>query len=128
MMDQEAVLQRRLDQNYKDYVDGLQDKTADELIALAPEITAAQQLRDGLARACSEESLGFLLGLEDPLGFVRGYWITELTRDSCSEEMGHMLWEIQCRGEVPVPASDPAPKQTEKHKSGKKGGHTHDGR
>ena len=108
MMDQEAVLQRRLDQNYKDYVDGLQDKTADELIALAPEITAAQQLRDGLARACSEESLGFLLGLEDPLGFVRGYWITELTRD--------------------VPASDPAPKQTEKHKSGKKGGHTHDGR
>ena len=47
-MDQNDLLQIRLDQNYRDYVARLQGKTADELIALAPEIVAAQQLRDDL--------------------------------------------------------------------------------
>ena len=102
-MDQNDMLQTRLDQNYRDYVAQLQGKTADELIALAPEIVAAQQLRDELACACSEESLGFLLGCEDPLGFARGYWKAELMRDSHSDEIGHMLWEIERRGELPSP-------------------------
>ena len=100
-MDQNDLLQIRLDQNYRDYVAQLQGKTADELIALAPEIVAAQQLRDELACACSEESLDFLLGFEDPLGFACCYWKEELMRDSHSDEIGHMLWEIERRGEIP---------------------------
>ena len=55
MMGQNDMLQIWLDQNYQDYVVGLRGKTADELIVLAPEIVAAQQLRDELACACSEE-------------------------------------------------------------------------
>lgn len=102
VMDQNDILQARLDQNYRDYVAQLQGKTADELIALAPEIVAAQQLRDELACACSEESLDFLLGFEDPLGFACGYWKEELMRDSHSDEIGHMLWEIERRGEIPL--------------------------
>ena len=101
-MDQNDILQMRLDQNYRDYVAQLQSKTADELIALAPEIVAAQQLRDELACACSEESLDFLLGFEDPLGFACGYWKEELMRDSHSDEIGHMLWEIERRGKIPL--------------------------
>ncbi len=102
-MDQSDMLQMRLDQNYRDYVAGLQGKTADELIALAPEITAAQQLRDELA-ACSDESLDFLLGFEDPLGFVGDYWKAELMRDSHSDEIGRMLWEVERQGEILAPA------------------------
>ena len=109
-MDQNDMLQMRLDQNYTDYVAGLQGKTADELIALAPEITAAQQLRDELADACSDERLDFLLGFEDPLGFVVDYWKAELMRDSHSDEIGRMLWEVERQGEVlaPTPPRPPA--------------------
>ena len=39
-----AALRERLDQNYNTFLESLQGKTASELIAMAPEITAAQQL------------------------------------------------------------------------------------
>ena len=96
------TLQIRLDQNYKDYVAQLQGKTADELIQLAPEITAAQQLRDELACACSEEDAAILLQFDDPLDEMRGFWAD--AQNGCySEEIGHMIGELQCRGEFPVP-------------------------
>ena len=96
------TLQMRLDQNYKDYVERLQGKTADELIQLAPEITAAQQLRDELACACSEEDAAILLQFDDPLEEMRGFWAD--AQNGCySEEISHMIGELQCRGEFPVP-------------------------
>ena len=101
-MDWNDMLQIRLDQNYRDYVAGLQGKTADELIALAPEITAAQQLRDELAAACSEEDAALLLQFDDPLEEMRGFWADQ--QNGChSEEIGHMIGELQCRGEFPAP-------------------------
>ncbi len=101
------TLQMRLDQNYKDYVARLQNMTADELIQLAPEITAAQQLRDELACACSEEDAALLLQFDDPLEEMRGFWANE--QDGChSEEIGHMIGELQCRGEFPVPPAKPS--------------------
>lgn len=101
------ILQTRLDQNYKDYAARLQGKTADELIALAPEITATQQLRDELACACSEEDAAILLQFDDPLEEMRGFWANE--QDSChSEEIGHMIGELQCRGEFPMPPAKPS--------------------
>ena len=101
-MNQNDLLQIRLDQNYKDYVAQLQSKTPNELIALASEITAAQQLRDELACACSEEDAVALLQFDDPLEEMRGFWADE--QDGChSEEIGHMIGELQCRGEFPAP-------------------------
>ena len=98
MMGQNDMLQIRLDQNYQDYVAGLRGKTADELIALAPEITAAQQLREELVHACTEESIAYLLQFDDPLAELRGYWEAEITGYDHSGEIGHMLWEIRDRG------------------------------
>lgn len=96
------TLQMRLDQNYKDYVARLQNMTADKLIQLAPEITAAQQLRDELACACSEEDAATLLQFDDPLEEMRGFWAD--AQNGCySEEIGHMIVELQCRGKFPVP-------------------------
>lgn len=101
-MDQNDMLQMRLDQNYREYVAQLLGKTADELIALAPEITAAQQLRDELACACSEEDAAALLQFDDPLEEMCGFWASE--QDGChSEEISHMIGELQCRGEFPLP-------------------------
>ena len=113
MMDLNDMLQVRLDQNYKDYVARLQGKTADELIQLAPEITAAQQLRDELACACSEEDAAILLQFDDPLDEMRGFWAD--AQNGCySEEIGHMIGELQCRGKFPVP---PAKTESDKAKN-----------
>ena len=73
------ALKQRLDENYAAYLESLQEKTASELIAIAPEITAAQQLHEELLDACDDEDVGFLLRFDDPLEVVRGYWESEIT-------------------------------------------------
>ena len=91
------TLKKRLDENYTDFIESLQEKTVSELIAMAPEITAAQQLHEELLDACDEEDVEFLLRFDDPLEVVRGYWESEITGYDHSGEMGHMLWEIRDR-------------------------------
>ena len=91
------TLKKRLDENYTAFIESLQGKTASELIAMAPEITAAQQLHEELLDACDEEDVEFLLRFDDPLEVVCGYWESELTGYDHSGEMGHMLWEIRDR-------------------------------
>ncbi|WP_300821058.1 hypothetical protein [uncultured Oscillibacter sp.] len=51
------ALKKRLDENYTAFIASLQGKTAFELIAMAPEITAAQQLHEELLDACDEEDV-----------------------------------------------------------------------
>ena len=93
--DLKTALRARLDQNYKDFIDGLQGKTTSELIALAPEITAARQVHEELLGACDEDDMEFLLRFDNPLEVVRGYWESEITGYDHSGEMGHMLREIR---------------------------------
>ena len=89
------TLKKRLDENYAAFIESLQGKTIPDLIAMAPEITAAQQLHEELLDACDEEDMAFLLRFDDPLEVVRGYWESEITGYSHKGEMGHMLWEIR---------------------------------
>ena len=89
------TLKKRLDENYAAFIKSLQKKTVSELIALAPEITAAQQLHEELLDACDEEDMAFLLRFDDPLEIVRGYWESEITGYDHSGEMGHMLWRVR---------------------------------
>ena len=91
------TLKKRLDENYTAFIESLQGKTASELIAMAPEITAAQQLHEELLDACDDDDVEFLLRFDDPLEVVRGYWESEITGYDHSGEMGHMLWEIRDR-------------------------------
>ena len=108
MIKQSDILQKRLDRNYNDYLAQLRGKTADELIALAPEITAAQQLRDELACACSEEDAATLLQFDDPLKEMRDLWAGQ--QDGChSEEIGRMIRELHCRGMFPEPKPSVSP-------------------
>ena len=89
------TLKKRLDENYTVFIESLQEKTVSELIAMAPEITAVQQLHEELLDACDEEDVEFLLRFDDPLEVVRGYWESEITGYDHSGEMGHMLWRIR---------------------------------
>lgn len=89
------TLKERLDANYTAFIDSLQKKTVPELIAMAPEITAVQQLHEELLDACDDEDVEFLLRFDDPLEVVRGYWESEITACGHSGEMGHTLWQIR---------------------------------
>ncbi len=100
--DRSELLQARLDQNYRDYLAQLREKPFDEIIKLALEITAAQQLCGELAAVCDDE-VEYLLGLDNPLEVVRGYWEQEISGYDHGEEMGHMLWHLRgCGRESPA--------------------------
>ena len=92
-----AVLKERLHKNYEDFLAQLQSKTISELIAMAPEITAAKQCHEELLGACDDDDVAFLLRFDNPLEVVRGYWEAEIIGYDHSGEMGHMLWEIRDR-------------------------------
>ena len=89
------TLKERLDANYTAFMESLQKKTISELIAMAPEITAAQQLHEELLDACDEEDMAFLLRFDDPLEVMRGYWESEIIGYDHSGEMGHILWRVR---------------------------------
>ena len=89
------ALKKRLDENYAAFIESLQNKSVSELIAMAPEITAAQMLHEELLDACDKDDGEFLLRFNDPLEVVRGYWESEITGYDHSGEIGHMLWEIR---------------------------------
>ena len=93
--DLKAVLRERLDKNYEIFMAQLQEKTTSELIAMAPEITAARMLHEELLDACDKDDVEFLLRFDDPLEVVRGYWESEIIGYNHSGEIGHMLWEIR---------------------------------
>ena len=93
--DLKATLRERLGKNYTVFIESLQSKSVSELIAMAPEITAAHQLHEELLDACDADDVEFLLRFDDPLEVVRGYWESEITGYDHSGEMGHMLWEIR---------------------------------
>ena len=101
--DPKFILKVRLDKNYQDFLGQLQKKTLAEIITMAPEITAAQQLCDELAAVCDDDEVEYLLGLDNPLEVVRGYWEQEISGYDHGEEMGHMLWHLRgCGWESPA--------------------------
>ena len=90
-----AILRNRLDQNYKTYMELLQKKSPSELIALASEITAVQQIHEELLDACDEDDIDFLLQFDDPLEIASGAWESEITGYDHSEEISHTLWSLR---------------------------------
>lgn len=89
------TLKKRLDENYAAFIESLQGKTIPELIAMAPEITAAQQLHEELLDVCDEDDAAFLLRSDNPLETVLGSWESELTGYDHSDEMRYMLWQVR---------------------------------
>ena len=103
--DRSELLQARLNQNYQNYLTQLREKTFAEIIKLAPEITAAQQLCDELAAVCDGDEAEYLLGLDNPLEAMRGCWEREISGYDHGGEMGHMLWHLRGCGDKPPAAA-----------------------
>lgn len=127
-------LRQRLQKNYAAFMEQLQSKTVSEVIAMAPEITAAQQLHEELLDACDDDDAAFLLQFDDPLELARGYWESEITGYDHSGEMGHMIWEIRDRemyskeqlAHPPKDAVEPPSPAAQGEKSKKKRGNPHE--
>ena len=100
--DRRDLLQQRLDQNYKDYITQLQKLPFPDVIKLAPEITAAQQICDELAAVCDESDIEALLALDDPLALLRDNWKREINDYNHGGVMGYMLWYLLKREEPPA--------------------------
>lgn len=113
--DRRDLLQQRLDQNYQDYIAQLQKLPFLEVIRLAPDITAAQQICDELAAVCDEGDIESLLALDDPLELLRDNWKREISDYDHGEEMGHMLWYLFKREEPPIPPRHTGKKNQSKH-------------
>ena len=90
------ALKKRLDENYAAFMESLQGKTPSELIAMAPEITAAQQLHEELPDVCNDGDAEYLLQFDDPLEAMRGLWADALTGGR-TEEISHFMWEVRDR-------------------------------
>ncbi len=118
--DRKAVLQERLDQSYNAYLVQLQKMSVEEIIKLAPEITAAQQLHRELLGICNEDDVKFLLGFKDPLEVTRRHWETQIIDFDHSEEMSHMLWEIWDHGMYSKEDLLPRPAPKAKNHQGKR--------
>lgn len=118
--DRRDILQARLDQNYQDYIAQLQKLPFLEVIRLAPEITATQQICDELAAVCDEGDIESLLALDNPLELLRDNWKCEIGNYDHGEEMGHMLWYLFKREELSVLPQHTGKKHQNKHISAKK--------
>ena len=78
-----------------------------QLVDAAETIAAARLIRDNLDDAITTQDAKFLLGLDDPLGYVTDRWISENGADnSHKEELQHCVWTIQQDfGEGQAPAT-----------------------
>jgi len=90
----EKKLRRKLEGNYRTYIQQLQIKPAADLIEQAAEIAAAklvfEELCDG---GYNPEYQEYLLRFQNPLEVVRDQWLNE-QRTAIDDDMEHVLWTI----------------------------------
>jgi len=108
--DRRAVLQTRLDENYKNYLKGLQKKPLLKIIKMASEITAAQQFCDKLVAVCDDADIEALLTFDDPLDLMLDCWKWDIGNYDHGEEMVHVHWDFLKQEILPAIS-----KPTEKH-------------
>ncbi len=93
----ERKLKERIEANYRSYLEGLQNKTVNELVEQAAEIAAVKLVYEELLDGCSPEYMEYLLRFENPLELVSDQWLSEQNA-AHSDEMAHVLWEITDKG------------------------------
>lgn len=115
-----GLLQQRLDQNYQDYIAQLRKLPFLEVIRLAPDITAAQQICDELAAVCDDSHVEALLALDNPLALLREHWEREISNYDHADEMSHMICILSQKEELSALFRHTGKKQQVKHIPAKK--------
>lgn len=118
--DPRDILQARLDQNYKDYIAQLRKLPFLDVIKLAPDITAAQQICDEMAAVCDDSHVEALLALDNPLELLREHWEQEISNYDHADEMSHMICILSQREELSAPPRHTGKRKQNKHISAKK--------
>lgn len=94
MDEKQRILQERLTNNFKQYMEELSEKPSDVLIDMAAEIAATKTVYEVLQDGCPDEYVECLLKFQKPLDLVREQWMDAMNCDY-GEEMRHVLWNIQ---------------------------------
>ena len=93
----EKKLRDRIEDNYRSYIQQLQNRPASDLIEQASEIAAVKLVYDELMDCCNADDAEYLLRFDDPLRLVSDQWLSE-QNVSHSDELGHVLWNITDKG------------------------------
>lgn len=106
-MNYKNELKKKISADYERRVKQWMSSDSAQLVDAAETIAAARLIRDNLDDAITTQDAKFLLGLDDPLGYVTDRWISENGADnSHKEELQHCVWTIQQDfGEGQAPAT-----------------------
>ena len=106
-MNYKNELKKKISADYERRVKQWMSSDPAQLVDAAETIAAARLIRDNLDDAITTQDAKFLLGLDDPLGYVTDRWISENGADnSHKEELQHCVWTIQQDfGEGQAPAT-----------------------
>lgn len=106
-MNYKNELKKKISADYERRVKQWMSSDPAQLVDAAETIAAARLIRDNLDDAITTQDAKFLLGLDDPLGYVTDRWISENGADnSHKEELQHCVWTLQQDfGEGQAPAT-----------------------
>ena len=103
-MDYKQELKKWISDDYERRVKQWMASDPAQLLDDAEAIAATQLIRDNIDEAINDQDAKFLLGLDDPLGYLTGRWISENGAEvSHKEELLHCVWTLQHElGDVPL--------------------------
>lgn len=118
-MDYKQELKKWISDDYERRVKQWMASDPAQLLDDAEAIAATQLIRDNIDEAINDQDAKFLLGLDDPLGYLTGRWISENGAEvSHKEELLHCVWTLQQElGDVPLSLKQQSGGMAQSHSS-----------
>ena len=106
-MNYKKELKKKINADYERRVKQWMASDPAQLMDTVEVIAATRLIHDNIDEAVTDHDAQFLLGLDDPLGYITDRWISENGADSShKEELQHCVWTLQQDfGDVQIPAT-----------------------
>ena len=105
--DKERKVIARLKAGYEAYIEKLKNKSASELIEMAPEIAAAKFIYEEMSvEGAFTEYAAYLQQFKNPFETLKSRWLSEQGGDH-HEELDHLLWRMSESGQNQIAESTP---------------------
>lgn len=106
-MNYKNELKKKISADYERRVKQWMASDPAQLMDAVEVIAATRLIHDNIDEAITDHDAQFLLGLDDPLGYITDRWISENGADSShKEELQHCVWTLQQDfGEIQIPAT-----------------------
>lgn len=104
-MNYKKELKKKINADYERRVKQWMASDPAQLMDTVEVIAATRLIHDNIDEAVTDHDAQFLLGLDDPLGYITDRWISENGADSShKEELQHCVWTLQQDfGDVQIP-------------------------